>query len=91
MSSGPESSERLSRRHLLSRGTAGIGTAALVSLLGADGVIRGDVFEPSAVVHRPARAKNVVYIFQAGGPAQMELWDYNRDCATITARTCRHR
>jgi hypothetical protein len=73
--------ETLSRRHFFGRAATGIGTAALAWLLNRDAAAHaGSVGSlPSAaldVLHRPARAKNVIYIFQAGGPAQMELWDY---------------
>jgi len=71
---------QMSRRHFLSRASAGIGVAALSSLLpgcsnkplqteteGIGGLIQA---------HHFARAKRVIYLFQSGGPAQMELFDY---------------
>ena len=61
----------MTRRHFFGRMAAGIGTAALGSLL-----------NPSLLAstphqtHFPARAKRVIYLFMAGGPAQMDLLDY---------------
>ncbi|MDW8309815.1 MAG: DUF1501 domain-containing protein [Verrucomicrobiales bacterium] len=74
----------MTRRHFFSRTTLGLGTAALASLLnpglfqalaasvstsgGATGPARGPHFRP--------RAKRVIYLFMAGGPSQMDLFDY---------------
>lgn len=66
----------ITRREFWQQQQLGLGTAALISLLQA-GDLRG---EPnSAGFLRPQfkpPARNVIYIFQAGGPAQMELYDY---------------
>ncbi|MBY0374370.1 MAG: DUF1501 domain-containing protein [Bryobacteraceae bacterium] len=60
------------RRDFLRRGLAGIGTLALVDLLGA-----ADVKDPLAPrkSHYPAKAKNVIFLFQEGAPSQMDLFD----------------
>jgi hypothetical protein len=50
------------RRALLGRSALGLGSAALASLLGSRGVAQ-------------ARAKRVIYLLQAGAPAQQELFD----------------
>ncbi|MGE0378042.1 MAG: DUF1501 domain-containing protein [Planctomycetaceae bacterium] len=70
--------ETLTRRHFFGRSAAGIGTAALASVLNPQSAAHAASQGPTTldVVHRPAKTKNVIYIFQAGGPAQMELWDY---------------
>jgi hypothetical protein len=67
----------LTRRHFLRSGASlGLGSLALGALLERDG--RADV--PGAAVpdlpRIPARAKRVIYLFQSGGPAQQELFDY---------------
>lgn len=72
-----------SRRQFLAQTSVGIGTAALATLLDGDQRLRADI-EPHAAelpgIEPPRRiaprARNVIYIFQAGGPAQMELYDY---------------
>jgi hypothetical protein len=56
----------LTRRRFLQRTSAGLGIAALASLLGE---------ETSAVPHFPARVKNVIYLFMAGGPSHVDLFD----------------
>ncbi|MBI5396740.1 MAG: DUF1501 domain-containing protein [Verrucomicrobia bacterium] len=57
----------LSRRTFLQRSAAGIGLAALHSLVGES---RG------ALPNHTPRAKRVIYLFQSGAPSQMDLFDY---------------
>jgi hypothetical protein len=61
----------MTRRHFFGRMAAGIGTAALGSLLNP-GLLANTLYQ----THFPARAKRVIYLFMAGGPAQMDLLDY---------------
>src|SRR4051812_130404 len=77
------------RRALLGRTSAGIGSAALASLLAphAFGAASANVARtqaapaPSPMLglpgfpHFPAKAKRVIYLFQSGGPSQMDLFD----------------
>ncbi len=69
----------LTRRHFFGRGAAGIGRAALAGLLSGDAHAEN---RPAAVSglpglpHFPPKAKRVIYLFQSGGPSQMELFDY---------------
>jgi len=73
----------ITRRHLFGQCAMGLGTLALASLLGestfgADAHISpaiGPGPSPGQPHHRP-RAKNVIYLFMAGGPSQLELFDY---------------
>src|SRR5688572_29815073 len=58
----------MTRRHFFGRMAAGIGTAALGSLLNPKLLA-----QPT---HLPAKAKRVIYLFMAGGPSQMDLLDY---------------
>src|SRR5829696_5614490 len=79
----------ITRRHLFSQCAMGLGTVALASLLGegrgfgaaANPTAGGatPAGKPSLPLGRPqfpARAKNVIYLFMAGGPSQLELFDY---------------
>lgn len=62
----------LTRRYFFGKAAAGLGTAALASLLQADessGVTPG-------IPHFPPTAKRVIYLFQSGAPSQMDLFDY---------------
>ena len=63
--------QNLTRRHFFSRASAGLGMAALATQLRADrfGGIEG-------MPHIAPKAKRVIYLFQSGGPSQMELFDF---------------
>jgi hypothetical protein len=68
----------LTRRHFFGASATGLGGIALGSLLGATGTGRaaaatGDGAPPFQL---PPRAKRVIYLFQSGGPAQQDLFDY---------------
>src|SRR5687767_15966785 len=75
-----ERSLLMTRRHFFSRTASGIGVAALGSLLnpGIFSALAGssEVKYPLAQPHFPPKAKRVIYLFMAGGPAQMDLFDY---------------
>jgi hypothetical protein len=71
----------LTRRAFLSKAGQGLGLAALGSLLpgcfgqeslGTDLMGTGVL----GLTHHLPKAKRVIYLFQSGGPAQMELFDY---------------
>ena len=67
----------LSRRTFLGQGLAGLGSLALTSLLGGEAAATPDrwrgVVNP---LHHPAKAKRVIFLYQAGGPSQFETFDY---------------
>ncbi|MCI0538885.1 MAG: DUF1501 domain-containing protein [Verrucomicrobiales bacterium] len=68
----------LSRRRFLTSAASGLGAVALSSLLKQDSL--GAAAEPSNALspkppHRPARARNCIFIFLAGGTSQIELFD----------------
>jgi len=78
---GPLPAYGLSRRHFLNRFGMGLGGIALAYLLGptaraaAASVFpyhRGILTAP----HFPPKAKRVIYLFMAGGPSQLETFDY---------------
>src|SRR5688572_6179802 len=71
----------LTRRHFFGRMANGVGAAALGSLLNPDlfaslaaetETSKGSLGAP----HFAPKAKRVIYLFMAGGPSQMELFDY---------------
>lgn len=63
----------LTRRHFFSRSSTGLGVAAIASLLGRDLKAAGGL---SGLPHFPPTAKRVIYLFQHGGPSQLDLFDY---------------
>ena len=69
----------MTRRHFFGRAATGIGAAALGSLVGP-GVLPGRAgvsSEPNLPFpHFPGKAKRVIYLFMAGGPSQLDLYDY---------------
>ena len=77
----------LNRRSFLEKTALGVGGVALASLLGAsffrneNGVLTADN-GPTGIkgildsLHHPAKIKRVIYLFQSGGPSQLELFDY---------------
>ena len=65
----------LNRRQFLSQFGMGLGAIALGELLGAETAQADSVKAPLAP-HFPAKAKRVIYLFQSGGPSQLDLFDY---------------
>jgi hypothetical protein len=71
----PEQRLRMTRRYFFGRAGTAVGMAALANLTGqgrADAATSG----LSGIPHFAPRAKRVIYLFQSGGPSQMELFDY---------------
>ena len=66
--------QQINRRHFFGRGASGLGLAALAGLLARDGYASGGTAE-SRLTHFAPRAKRVIYLFQSGGPSQMDLFD----------------
>ncbi len=67
----------LTRRHFFGLSSAGLGVAALATLLSED--LRADASALGGLPglpHFPPTAKRVIYLFQSGAPSQMELFDY---------------
>ncbi len=71
------------RRHFFGRSAAGIGTAALSSLLNENvrATTAADGTNPQlggipGVPHFAAKAKRVIYLFMSGAPSQLDMWDY---------------
>ena len=68
------------RRHFFAQCGFGLGSLALGSLLHAGSPAAPEALsvDPMATKpgHFPARAKNVIFLFMAGGPSQLELFDF---------------
>ena len=63
----------MTRRHFFRRSGLGLGTAALASLLQESGLAQSD--EAKLAPHFAPKAKRVIYLFQSGGPSQLDLFD----------------
>ncbi len=69
----------ITRRQFFGLSSTGIGVAALGALLGKQGVSAASTAATPGTLpalHHAPRAKRVIYLFQSGGPAQMDLFDY---------------
>jgi uncharacterized protein DUF1501 len=68
----------MTRRHFFGRSAVGLGAAALGSLLnpGLFSAGASDAASGFGKTHFAPKAKRIIYLFMAGGPAQMELLDY---------------
>jgi hypothetical protein len=78
---GPLPAAGLSRRAFLNRFGLGLGGVALAGMMNPSGLVAGPVGTPDLGVlgghlHHPAKAKRVIYLFMAGGPSQLETFDY---------------
>ena len=69
----------VTRRHFFRECGMGLGSMALSALLGeAAGRAQSANRNPLApkLPHFPAKARRVIYLFQAGGPSHLDLFDY---------------
>src|SRR5690349_18799256 len=75
----------LSRRACLGRAGGGLGALALATLLEADAAGKHSDRWPGVVrpLHRPARAKRVIWLYMAGGPSHLETFDYKPTLAAM--------
>src|SRR5581483_10282261 len=78
---GPLPAAGLSRRHFLNRFGMGLGGIALAHLFRPFNSDAADIPNPShggnlTTLQFPPKAKRVIYLFMAGGPSQLETFDY---------------
>ncbi|MEE2639037.1 MAG: DUF1501 domain-containing protein [Planctomycetota bacterium] len=75
----PQALLQQTRRHFFGRSATGIGSLALANLLQKENPVNagdpGDPFAARATQYLP-KAKRIIYLFMAGGPSQLELFDY---------------
>ena len=64
------------RRQFLGRAATGIGAAALSSLLPASAAADPLPVGQSLAHHFAPKAKSVIYLFMAGAPSHVDLFDY---------------
>lgn len=73
----------VTRRHFLSRATLGLGALGLAQILGEPVQAAPTLPEGSkpfgglpGLPHLAPKARRIIYLFQSGGPAQQDLFDY---------------
>jgi hypothetical protein len=70
----------ITRRHFFNRCSLGVGSLALQQMLAGDSQasVKIDPANPMASrrPHHTAKAKRVIYLFMAGGPSQLDLFDH---------------
>ena len=67
--------QALTRRTFLGQIAGGVGAAALASMRGMTPATNRTTAS-NLGPHFPPRAKRVIYLFQSGGPSQLDLFDY---------------
>ncbi|MEI6713218.1 MAG: DUF1501 domain-containing protein [Verrucomicrobiota bacterium] len=70
----------ITRRHFFEKSAVGLGALALNDLLSQDGWAAANAIDPANPMaarqpHFPAKAKSVIFLFMAGGPSQLELFE----------------
>ena len=77
---GPLPAAGLSRRSFLNRFGMGLGGLALADLIQPGGLFAATPGTDRGLLqgqfHHPPKARRVIYLFMAGGPSQMETFDY---------------
>jgi hypothetical protein len=79
----PEVTRSITRRHFFQDCKLGLGSLALAQMLADGRMLAGDATAATDAnplaprpTHYPAKAKSVIYLFMAGGPSQLELFDH---------------
>lgn len=76
---GYESPLGMSRRGFLGQFGMGLGACALTDLLSSETQAIDAIQPPGGILpeyHHPPKAKRVIFLFQSGGPSQIDLLDY---------------
>ena len=78
----------ITRRHFFEKCGVGLGALALNQLLSADGAVNIDPASPMAprMPHFAPKAKRVIYLFMAGGPSQLDLFEHKPKLAELTGQ-----
>ncbi len=81
----------VTRRWFFEQCGVGLGAAALAHLMAESGYAAADPLLPKAP-HFAPKAKHVIFLFMAGAPSHLELFDYKPQLAkydgTLPPRTC---
>jgi hypothetical protein len=86
MTEDPRRLLEITRRHFFGQAGFGIGAAALTSLLNQS--LFADAAMALRQPHYPAKCKNIIYLFMAGGPSQLDLFDYKPSLTKFDGQPC---
>ena len=67
--------QTMTRRHFFRRGAMGLGAAALASMMPRSQAGQG-VLTAAGGTHFAPKAKRAIYLFMAGAPSQIDMFDY---------------
>src|SRR5262245_7554894 len=89
-----EAKKLVTRRYFFKECRIGLGSLALAALLKEDvfaAPLRREGVQVTGPLapkkpHLPAKAKRVIYLFQAGAPSQLDLFDYKPELARYTGK-----
>ena len=70
-----EHKQNLTRRLFLRSTSAGLGTAALASVMAQDG-LASPLADDLRVTHHAPKARSIIYLFMSGAPSQFETFDW---------------
>jgi len=78
-----EIGRKIDRRNFLTKSTMGMGAASLTYLANPQSLFsksspdsQNSAIQQPSLSHHIAKAKRVIFLFQAGGPSQMDMFDY---------------
>ena len=82
--------QALTRRHFFGRCAMGLGSIALASLVDRKAFASAPMALANPMAPRKShfapRAKNIIYLFMAGGPSQLELFDYKPQLVSLNGQ-----
>jgi uncharacterized protein (DUF1501 family) len=78
----------VTRRHFFKECGVGLGSIALASLLDEKALAQNTPHSALRTPHFKPKAKRVIYLFQAGGPSQLEMFDYKPGLAKYNGKPC---
>ena len=83
--------QHVTRRHFLRRCPTGLGSIALASLVQSSVSKTAECATTPSVAaqpHAPTRAKSVIFLHMAGGPSQLETFDFKPQLAKLHGQPC---
>ena len=83
-----ETLKEITRRTLFKQIGYGLGGVALSSLLATEGFAQTGIQTQALEPGVKAKAKNVIFLFMAGAPSQLDMFDYKPTLAKYSGQAC---